>query len=68
MRVIAPNTRAREYNVFWHWRDEPDNQFYNLEVKATNVERAISKVKRESLEEVADRTRRDIVIDHIELR
>lgn len=66
MSKVIP-TRNRVYAVFWRWRHRPDEQEYNLEVKASTVERAIGKVKKEVLEEFVG-TRADILIDAVELR
>ena len=65
MQVIP--RRNRVYSVFWHFSTLPDQQEYNLAVQASSVERAISKVKRELLDEYAV-TRREIVVDAVELK
>jgi hypothetical protein len=65
MRPLEP-VKDRHYNVFYRWRGRPDDQQYSLGVAATTVERAISKVKKEQLEEYSG-TRADILIDHVEL-
>jgi hypothetical protein len=66
MQRISP-TRNRIYAVFYHWRHRPEEQEYDLEVRATTAERAIAKVKTYLLEQFVG-TKADIVIDTVELR
>ncbi len=64
MRVMP--ARDRVCSVYWHWRQTPNVQEYNLAV-ATTVECAISKVRREVLTEYAG-TPSDMVIDAVVAR
>jgi hypothetical protein len=62
---FPPDGKQRSYFVLFHFREGsngPEGQQSDLDVRATNAQRAIDKVINENLDGV---TKRDIVIDEV---
>ena len=67
--VLFPKDgQQRSYCVLWHLREGvngPAGQQYNLDVRATNVQRAVAKVIAEQVGGDYGNVKRDIVIDEV---